>query len=117
MMDGVFRNLTGTVWVDEQDHALVRIEGKVFEDYKVGGGMLADVHKGATVQMEWTKVNDEVWLPLAFNGRGSARILLFSSHSAQLDQSWSEYRKFRASATILPGVAEVPGAANDADKP
>ena len=52
---GVFRNLAGTVWVDEQDHALVRIEGKVFDDYKVGGGLLADVHKGATLQMEWTK--------------------------------------------------------------
>jgi len=123
MLDGVFRNLAGTVWVDEQDHALVRIEGKVFEDYKVGGGMLADIHKGATLQMEWTKVNDEVWLPAAFNGRGSARFLLFSSHSAQLDQSWSEYRKFRANATILPDVAEAPSTAEapsavkSADKP
>ena len=111
MMDGVFRNLAGTVWIDEQDHALVRIEGKVFDDYKVGGGMLADIHKGATVQMEWTKVNDEVWLPLAFNGRGSARIMLVSSHSAQLDQRWSDYRKFRTTSTILPVAApvETPG--------
>jgi hypothetical protein len=110
MLDGVFRNLAGTVWVDEQDHALVRIEGKVFADYKVGGGMLADIHKGATLQMEWIKVNDEVWLPLVFNGRGSARILLFSSHSAQIDQSWSDYRKFRVSSAILPVAAEVPDA-------
>ena len=110
MLDGVFRNLAGTVWVDEQDHALVRIEGKVFDDYKVGGGLLADIHKGATVQMEWTKVNDEVWLPLAFSGRGSARIMVFVSHSEQLDQHWSGYRKFRTSSTILPGVAQVPGA-------
>jgi hypothetical protein len=108
MLDGVFRNLAGTVWVDEQDHALVRIEGKVFDDYKVGGGMLADIHKGATLQMEWIKVNDEVWLPLVFNGSGSARFLLFSNHSAQIDQSWSDYRKFRTNSTIVPVTAEAP---------
>jgi len=112
MLDGVFRNLAGTVWVDEQDHALVRIEGKVFDDYKVGGGLLADVHKGATLQMEWAKINDEVWLPASFSGRGSARFLLFSNHSAQLDQHWSGYRKFRSSAKILPGVIETPSAAD-----
>jgi hypothetical protein len=92
LMTGVFRSLAGTVWVDEQDRALVRIEGRVIEDYKVGGGLLADIHKGATLQMEWTKVNDEVWLPAAFNARGSARLIVF-----------------RTSSTILPGVAEVPG--------
>jgi hypothetical protein len=112
---GVFRNLAGTVWVDEQDHALVRIEGRVIEDYKVGGGLLADVHKGATLQMEWTKVNNEVWLPTMFNGRGSARIMVFVSHSEQIDQRWSDYRKFRTSSTILPGVAEVPGAPQAAE--
>lgn len=112
MLDGIFRNLAGTVWVDEQDHALVRIEGHVFEDYKVGGGLLADVHKGATIEAEWVKVNDEVWLPAWFHGRGSARIALFSYHSAIIDERESDYRKFRASSTILPGVAEAPGAVN-----
>jgi hypothetical protein len=108
LIEGVFRNLSGTVWMDEQDHALVRFEGRVYQDYKVGGGLLADVHKGATVQMDWIRVNDEVWLPAAFNGRGSARLLIFSNHSEQLDRKWSDYRKFRASSTILPGVFAAP---------
>ena len=114
ILDGIFGDLAGTVWVDEQDHALVRIEGHVFQDYKIGGGMLADIHKGATVQAEWIKVNDEVWLPASFNGRGSARIALFSYHSAEIDERESDYRKFRASSTILPGVAEAPGDSTNA---
>jgi hypothetical protein len=119
LLEGVFRNLAGTVWVDEQDRALARIEGHVFEDYKVGGGLLADVHKGATLQMEWTKVNDEVWLPASFSGRGSARIVVFAYHSEALDQRWSGYRKFRTSSTILPGVApvETPGTPSDTTQP
>jgi len=108
MLDGIFCNLAGTVWVDEQDHALVRIQGHVFEDYKVGGGLLADVHKGATIEAEWIKVNDEVWLPSWLHGRGSARIALFSYHSAEIDERESDYRKFRTNATILPGIAQAP---------
>jgi hypothetical protein len=114
-LDGVFSHLAGTVWVDERDRALVRIEGRVFEDYKIGGGLLIDIHKGATLQMEWTKVNDEVWLPAAFSGRGSARVLVFAYESQQLDQHWSEYRKFRTTSTILPVAADAtkaPDAAN-----
>ena len=96
--------------MDEQDHALVRIEAHFFQDYKVAGGLLADVHKGASFQSEWTKVNDEVWLPASFSGRGSARIALFFNHNGAIEEHESDYRKFRANSTILPGVAEVPDA-------
>jgi len=115
VMEGAIRNLAGTVWVDEQDHALVRIEAHFFQDYKVAGGLLADVHKGASFQSEWTKVNDEVWLPASFSGRGSARIALFFNHSGAIDEHESDYRKFRASSTILPGVAEVPSSPQAAE--
>ena len=110
VVEGAIRNLAGTVWVDEQDHALVRIEAHFFQDYKVAGGLLADVHKGASFQSEWTKVNDEVWLPAYFSGRGSARIALFFNHSGAIEEHESDYRKFRANSTILPGVVEAPGA-------
>lgn len=110
VVEGAIRNLAGTVWVDEQDHALVRIEAHFFQDYKVAGGLLAEVHKGASFQSEWTKVNDEVWLPASFSGRGSARIALFFNHSGAIDEHESDYRKFRANSTILPGVVEAPGA-------
>jgi hypothetical protein len=107
LIEGAIRNLAGTVWVDEQDHALVRIEAHFFDDYKVAGGLLADVHKGASFQSEWTKVNNEVWLPASFSGRGSARIAIFFNHSGAIDEHDSDYRKFQTSSTILPGVEPV----------
>jgi hypothetical protein len=110
LLEGAIHDLAGTVWVDEQDHALVRMEAHFFNDFKVAGGLLADVHKGATFYAEWTKVNDEVWLPASFGGRGSARIALFFNHSGMVESRDSDYRKYRASSTILPGVAEVPDA-------
>ena len=54
-----------------------------------------------------TRVNGEVWLPALFSGRGSARITLFFNHYGLDETRFSDYRKFKASATILPGVAPV----------
>jgi len=107
LLEGAIHELAGTVWVDEQDHALVRVEGHFFNDFKIGGGLLADIHKGSTFRAEWTKVNDEVWLPASFAGRGSARIALLINHSGAIESRDSDYRKFRATSTILPGATPV----------
>ena len=107
LLEGAIHDLAGTVWVDEQDHAMVRIEGHFFDDFKVGGGLLADIHKGSWFESTWTKVNNEVWLPEMFRGKGSARIALFFNHSGSIENRTSDYRKFQATATILPGTAAV----------
>jgi hypothetical protein len=108
LLEGAIHDLAGTVWVDEQDHALVQVEGHFFNDFKIGGGLLADIRKGSSFHAEWTKVNDEVWLPAAFSGRGSARITVFFNHSGAVDVKDSDYRKFKATSTILPGLIEQP---------
>jgi len=111
LLEGAIHDLAGTVWVDEKDRAMVRTEGHFFDDFKVGGGLLADIHKGSWFEFAWTKVNDEVWLPEMFRGKGSARIAVFFNHSGAVEDRTSDYRKFQATATILPGAAafEAPG--------
>lgn len=108
LLEEVVRDVAGAIWIDEQDHALARVEGHFVNDFKVGGGLLADVRKGASFQAEWTRVDGEIWLPASSSGRGTARITLFFSHSAVVETHYSDYRKFKTSTTILPGVAEVP---------
>ena len=107
-LEGAFKELGGTVWVDEQDHMIAHIEGGFLNDFKLGGGLLVDVHKGTTFKADSAKINDEVWLPATFEGRGSARFLLFvNMHGAQFGRM-GDYRKFKATSTILPGVTAVP---------
>jgi len=107
ILDEIVRDVDGTLWFDEQDRALARAEGHFVNDFKVAGGLLADVHKGATFYQEWTKVNGEVWLPASAGGRGSARVALFFNHYGVVEEHVSDYRKYRASSAILPGVAPV----------
>jgi hypothetical protein len=115
LLEGAVHDLAGTVWVDEQDRALVRVEGHFFNDFKVGGGLLADIHKGSSFQAQWIRINNEAWLPASFSGRGSARIALFFNHTGAVESRNSDYRKFHTATTILPatafdGTPENPGA-------
>jgi hypothetical protein len=99
----MFRDLVGTVWIDEQDRALVQVQGHFLNDFKIGGGLIADVKKDSSFSAKMTKVNGEVWLPEEFAGQGKIRVLLFAGFNGRLKLVTSDYRKFRASATIVGG--------------
>ncbi len=105
--EDVIRDLAGTAWVDEQDRMLVKAQGHFLNNFKVGGGMVVNIQKGTNFSMEQRKVNDEVWLPAMVEGQGSARALLFFSFNGRFRAVESDYRKFKATSTILPGMSTV----------
>jgi hypothetical protein len=102
-LETVFRDLVGTVWIDEQDRALVQLQGHFLNDFKIGGGLIADVKKDSSFSAKMTKVNGEVWLPEELAGEGKIRVLLFAGFSGRVKIETSDYKKFRASATIVGG--------------
>ncbi len=104
--EGVIKDMAGTVWVDEQDKAIARIEGRFVSSFKVGGGLMASIREGTNFNLQMTKVNDEVWLPARVEGRGEARVLLFFKFNGSLTAAYSDYRKFKTSAEIV-GVGAV----------
>jgi hypothetical protein len=108
--ENLIRELAGTAWVDEQDCVLARVEGHFVNAFKIGGGLLVDIKKDTRFTFEQTRVNGEVWLPARIDAQGSARALIFVSFSGKIHAVESDYRKFRTSSTILPGVAKVPDA-------
>jgi hypothetical protein len=105
--EDVIRDLVGTLWVDEQDKVLVKLQGHFLNAFKVGGGLLVNIQKGTSFGMEQRKINDEVWLPALLEGQGEARALLLFKFDGSLRAVESDYRKFKATSTILPGVSAV----------
>ena len=53
--EGVIRDLVGTAWIDEHEHFLVQAQGHFLNDFKIGGGLLADIKKGTSFAMEQLK--------------------------------------------------------------
>jgi hypothetical protein len=105
--EDVIRNLSGTIWVDESDRSIVRLEGHFVNSYKIGGGLVMNIKKDTSFSMQQKKINGEVWLPSRIEGQGAARVLLFVNFNGSVLVTNSDYRKFKATSTILPGVATV----------
>ena len=99
--EGVIRDLVGTVWIDEADRTMVQGKGHFLNDFKIGGGLVADVQKGSNFNFRAQKVNGEAWLPVELEGRGKIRVFLFAGFNGHIHVVTSDYRKFRATTTIL----------------
>lgn len=102
--EGVIRDMAGTVWIDEQDKAIARIQGRFIDTFKIGGGLLVRIQQGTNFELQQKRVNGEVWLPASVEGHGEARALLFFKFNGNLTVVDSDYRKFKTSTTILPSV-------------
>lgn len=99
--EGIIRNLVGTVWIDEQSRVLVRGQGHFLQDFKIGAGLILDIHKGFSFDFRSTHISGEVWLPANVNGEGNARILLFDHINGTFRMVTSNYQRFTTSSTII----------------
>jgi hypothetical protein len=97
----VFRDLVGTAWVDEQDHVLVRGQGHFLHDFKVGGGLVLNIHQGFSFDFAAAHITDNIWLPATIDAQGGARLLLFDGINGHFHLVTSDYRKFHTKSTII----------------
>lgn len=102
-----FGKTAGVMWVDEQDKQVARIEAVLFESFKIGGGILAKLQKGASFTLEQERVGDEIWLPSQAEINLSVRVLLVKGIDLnQVIRSY-DYVKFGTEvkdATVIPPV-------------
>jgi len=95
----------GRVWIDKNDLQLAKMDVECL-DTITWGLFLARFHKGTRVMLEQTRVNDEVWLPLHLTAKIDVRLALLKNFDVDLEQTYRDYKKFRATARIV-GVGEA----------
>ncbi len=89
-----FGKTAGVMWIDERDKQVARIEAVLFDNFKVGGGILANLKKGASFALEQERVNDEIWLPSIADINLSVKVLLVKGINVnQVIKSYN-YRRF-----------------------
>ena len=89
-----FGKVGGVMWIDEKDKQVARLEAELFDSFKVGGGLLAKLRKGASFVLEQDRINDEIWLPSRADINLSVRVLLFGGVKVnQIIESF-DYKKF-----------------------
>ncbi len=89
-----FGKTAGVMWIDEQDKQVARLEAVLFDNFKIGGGILANLKKGASFTLEQERVNDEIWLPSSADINLSIKVLLVKGINInQVIKSYN-YQKF-----------------------
>ena len=95
----------GRVWIDKGDLQLAKMDVECLDTISFGL-FLARFHKGSRLMLEQTRVNDEVWLPVHVTAKIDVRVALVKGFNVGLEQSFRDYKKFRASSKIV-SVGEV----------
>jgi len=62
--EDLISKLVGVVWIDPADKQVMRLEARLAEGFKMGGGLLVNLRPGAAFVMEQTRMVEGVWLPL-----------------------------------------------------
>ena len=89
-------------WIDQATRQWLKLDIQCIDTVSVGL-FLVRLHKGSSIQIEQTEVNDEVWLPKHVLLTLDARIALFKGINMQEDVTYRDYRKFHTESKIIPG--------------
>jgi hypothetical protein len=95
----------GRVWIDKNEAQLSKMDVECIDTVSLGW-FLARVHKGSRIVIEQTRVNDEVWLPKHFALKINVRLALLKNFNVEMEQTYRDYKKFRATAKIV-GIGDV----------
>ena len=102
------KKIAGTLWVDEKDLQVARMEAHFIDNFHVGGGILANVQKGSSFYFDQAPVNGEIWFPTQAEGHVEARVLLVKGVREHFVEHDSKYERFSVetetgkTATVVP---------------
>jgi hypothetical protein len=101
------RKMSGTVWIDEADRQVARLEATLDDNFRLGGGLLATVQKGTWLRLEQAHVGQGVWLPASSEVHVMARELLVKGLRENLHFKDFDFRRFDVG---VREKSELPGA-------
>jgi hypothetical protein len=93
------------VWMDRAEKQWVKLDLQCIDTVSVGL-FLVRLHKGSSIQIEQTRINDEVWLPRHIALKLDARFALLKGVNMAEDVTYRDYKKFRTDTKILPAGEE-----------
>jgi hypothetical protein len=92
--ESLVAKLIGVVWIDPIDKQVIRLEARLAEGFKMGGGLLVSLKPGAALVIEQTRMVQGVWLPRFAHVNLSVKVLLFAGGEYNKTIEWSDYKHF-----------------------
>jgi hypothetical protein len=109
------KKIAGTLWVDERDHQVARMEAHFTDNFHVGGGLVANVQKGSSFYFDQAPVNGEIWFPTNAEGHVEARVLLVKGYREHFTERDYDYERFSVDTEAGKAATVVSGSKGKAD--
>lgn len=99
--------MQGTMSIDEATGELIDLNIKSVQDLKIGGGLLANLHKGFWVHISNQRQADGVWLTDLAEGSGDARAMLFIHPYFRFKETTDNCHLYTATASQVGSAKPV----------
>ena len=90
----------GKLWIDKSEYQWARVEAEAIDSLSFGW-FLVRLAKGARIEFEQTRVNDEVWLPRRVLIGYNIRLGLVKKMVGEVEIQYKNYRKFQAESRLV----------------
>jgi hypothetical protein len=87
------KNLVGTIWIDEQDRQVRKVEATLHDSFRVGFGLFS-LSKGSSFSFDQKLVNKELWLPTSAAIHIEAHAVALISYRANVQIVYDDYQRF-----------------------
>lgn len=94
----LFGKMAGVLWIDAADKQVARVEARLVDSFKVGGGLLASLREGASFVIEQDRINNEIWLPTRADISLTVRVLVLKNIDAYQSVDYGNYKRFNVDA-------------------
>lgn len=87
------KKMAGTLWIDDADRQVARLEVHFYENFRMAGGLLVSVQKGTGVIVDQSPLGDGLWMQTAQEIHLAARVVVKSLHENLHTQDF-DFKKF-----------------------
>lgn len=108
LVEDASKKLVGTIWIDEADRQVARLEVSFNDNFRVAGGLFASVQKGSNFRFDQSPVEEGLWLPTGGEGTMQARVLLVKNLRQHFVERDYDYKRFRVEAQQSKDAKAMP---------
>lgn len=103
----VFAAMEGDMAVDNQQHRIASLKGRLIHDVKIGGGFLGNLNAGGTFDVERRQTGKDIWQITETHVHIQGHALLFKTISEQEDDVKSEFKQLAADVSLPQAEGEL----------
>lgn len=108
----VFAAMEGDMAVDNSQHRIASLQGRLTHDVKIFGGLVASLYAGGTFQVERRQTAPGIWQITETHVHIQGHALIFKTISEQEDEVKTKFKELPGNTTMRQAEGELMGERN-----